>query len=260
MKSNRSPRPPGPAVFETIEVVDGQPFALDEHLHLLASAATTLGLNEPDLHRIRSAVSDTVRRWGEDPGRLRVTWSSVGRPGVHGSASSRFSLHLFVAPLIIPTHSARVEVSDSPINLGSPLTGLKSSGMTTGVAKLASYPGADEVLLFNESGELTEGTSSNVFVVRGDLLVTPPLSSGCRAGVTRAILVDAARSAGLLIREETILVDDLAAAGEAFLTSTGRHVQAIASISGRRLTPNGAGTQAAREAFLARRGGADQQA
>lgn len=245
-------------MFETIEVLDGRPFAFADHLDLLSSAAATLGLPDPDPELIHSAVAETLRRWGPEAGRLRLSWS--GRSGSDsgpgrgsGRGVLRGSLHILIAPLIIPNRPAHVEIADTPVDTGSVLYGLKSSGMTPGVAIMASYPDVDEVLVVNRSGELVEGCSSNIFLVSDDSLTTPPLSSGCRGGVTRSTLLKAAGTAGIPVREVAIPASDLAGVGEAFLTSTGRHIQSIGSVAGRPLTVDGELTRAARVAFLAAR-------
>ncbi len=225
------------SVFETVEVFDGHTFAFDGHLELLVTAARTLGVTEPDTDRINSAVDVVVGRWGTEPGRLRISWSTGGR------------LHLVIAPLAIRRGPAVVEVADFPVDAKSPLCGVKSSGAAPVVATLASHPGADEVLLVDDSGDVTEGCSSNVFVVSGDELVTPPLGSGCRAGVTRSIVLKAASERRIPVREESIRAADLAGIQEAFLTSTGRHVQPIGSIDGRALTGPGLLTEAVRRGF-----------
>ncbi|HTO01031.1 MAG TPA: aminotransferase class IV [Microthrixaceae bacterium] len=249
-------RPHLGTVFETVEVLHGRPFALQEHLDLLHVAAARLGVGPPDRHMVESAVKDTAEAWGQSPGRLRVAWSGSLAGHAHDG-----SLLINITSLTVPEQAARVEVAEHAIDTGSDLCGLKSSGLAATVARLAAHPEADEVLVLDSSGELVEGCSSNVFVVLGDSLVAPPLSSGCRAGVTRSVLLRAARSAGIPVREEAIPMldarafrtDTSAAIREAFLTSTGRHVQAISSISGQPLDPDGELTRAAREAFLAAR-------
>lgn len=225
------------AVFETVEVREGHTFALDEHLALLREAAAIVGLSEPDSEQIESATSSLLARWGLAPGRLRIAWSAPG------------SLHLFVAPLVFPTGPARVELTTLPVDSSSPLYGLKTSGMTAGVATLAAHPEADEVLLHDVRGELIEGCTSNIFVVREGTLLTPPLTSGCRAGVTRSLALQAAAEQGIRVLERSIETSDLCEVSEAFLTSTGRHVQRIASIDGRSLSGDGTVTSVVRSGF-----------
>ena len=93
-------------------------------------------------------------------------------------------------------------------------------------------------MLFRSSvGELCEGTGSNVFVVLDGEIVTPPLSSGCLAGVTRALVVEA----GLAV-ERPVPIAVFLQASEAFLTSTARAGQPIATVDGRPLGPPGEAT------------------
>jgi branched-chain amino acid aminotransferase len=107
----------------------------------------------------------------------------------------------------------------------------------------AHEQGFDEVVLLNERGEVAECTSANIFVVniddRGNAHVsTPPLSSGCLPGVTRAVLLEEltkgpdVRVAGLQIAEKTLMPADLEAADEVFITSTTRELLPVASIDG----------------------------
>jgi branched-chain amino acid aminotransferase len=79
----------------------------------------------------------------------------------------------------------------------------------------------------NTRGQLCEGTGTNVFVVRGGELLTPPLSSGCLAGVTRALVLEWHGG-----READLPYDALRTADEVFLTSTGRDVQPVVAVDG----------------------------
>ena len=110
------------------------------------------------------------------------------------------------------------------------LAGIKSTSYAENVVALAlaQEVGATEALFANTAGDLCEGTGSNVFVVVDGELRTPNLGSGCLAGVTRALLL------GLLPEavETAIPISDLARASEAFLASTAREVQPIASVDG----------------------------
>jgi branched-chain amino acid aminotransferase len=95
----------------------------------------------------------------------------------------------------------------------------------------AKTAGAGEALFANTLGELCEGTGTNVFVVRDGVARTPPLSSGCLAGITRALVLDWCPD----VREETLTPDDLADADEIFLTSSTRDVQGVRAVDGRLL-------------------------
>src|SRR5580692_3631435 len=91
----------------------------------------------------------------------------------------------------------------------------------------AHEQGFDEVILLNERGEIAELTSANIFVVHGDRVSTPPLSSGCLPGITRATLLDIAQ-----IDERTLFPADLESADEVFITSTTRELMPVSEVEG----------------------------
>jgi branched-chain amino acid aminotransferase len=92
--------------------------------------------------------------------------------------------------------------------------------------------GLDEVVLLNEQDEVCECTSANIFAIRGNRVWTPPLSSGCLPGVTREIIVNELRVPGIEIAENTLLLNDLEAADEVFITSTTRNLLPVTAIEG----------------------------
>jgi branched-chain amino acid aminotransferase len=99
----------------------------------------------------------------------------------------------------------------------------------------AQAQGAEEALLLNDRGELAEGSSTNVFVVKDGSLRTPPLAAGILAGITREVLFGLIQGLGLPLREEAIPLDTLSSADEAFVTSSTREAMPIRSLDGRPL-------------------------
>jgi branched-chain amino acid aminotransferase len=128
---------------------------------------------------------------------------------------------------------ANVVVAPWPRNERSPLAGVKSTSYAENVLALAAAQrdGADEAVFANTAGNLCEGTGTNVFVAVAGRLVTPPLSAGCLAGVTREIVCELVD-----VEVRDLPIDALRSATEAFLTSTSRRVQPIARVDGRVLT------------------------
>ncbi len=116
-----------------------------------------------------------------------------------------------------------------PRNEGGALAGVKTTSYAENVVALsyARQQGAAEAIFANLAGNLCEGSGTNVFVVAGGRLVTPPLSAGCLAGVTRGLVIEWAGAV-----EEDLPLSALAGAGEAFLTGTSRDVQPIRSVDG----------------------------
>ncbi|MEJ7605358.1 MAG: aminotransferase class IV [Bryobacteraceae bacterium] len=96
----------------------------------------------------------------------------------------------------------------------------------------AQQMGFDEVVLLNERGEVSECTSANIFVVIGSDVLTPPLSSGCLAGITREVLLSEIRLPWILISEQVLTTADLQIADEVFITSSTRDVLPVNSIHG----------------------------
>lgn len=195
----------GDGVFETCAVYDGQAFALSRHLRRLRRSALGLGLGEPDDAEVRTAVQAVLDAAGPDAGRLRITLT--GGPGPLGS--HRFAPDEQRQTLVVLAGPAtRAEVSRVVRvpwvrNERSAVAGLKTTSYAENVVALAEAyrQGADEAVLANTVGELCEGTGSNVFVERDGELLTPPLSSGCLAGITRELLLEWGAQDGLPVRE-----------------------------------------------------------
>lgn len=109
------------------------------------------------------------------------------------------------------------------------LAGVKSTSYGENVVALAAAAarGCSEALFTNTRGELCEGTGANVFVVLDGRMVTPPLDSGCLAGISRVLLLEALGAAGTPADEAAVPMDRLPDVTEAFLVSTARHVQPV---------------------------------
>jgi branched-chain amino acid aminotransferase len=129
----------------------------------------------------------------------------------------------------------RLKLQPHAIYSAARLAGAKMLAWVQNAALLeqAHAEGFDDVLLLNEHGHIAECTSANFFLVRGDQVVTPPLSAGCLPGVTRDVLLEVVPQAGLELREENLTPEDLASAAEVFISSTTREVAAVGSIDSR---------------------------
>jgi branched-chain amino acid aminotransferase len=118
--------------------------------------------------------------------------------------------------------------------------GIKSNNLLNNIlaTQEGQKKGAFEPILLNETGEVAESASANVFVVKNGTLFTPPLDAGILPGITRQLVLELARGASLTVREEPVAVKDLLVADEAFLTSTLKEIVPVTTIDGR---PVGAG-------------------
>jgi branched-chain amino acid aminotransferase len=97
---------------------------------------------------------------------------------------------------------------------------------------VAKEAGAGEAIFPNTRGELCEGTGTNVFVVTGGVLRTPPEESGCLLGVTRALILDLADRLDIAASEVTLPMTALGTADEAFISSSTRELQPISAVDG----------------------------
>lgn len=239
----------GDGVFETLKVYRGEPFAARRHLERLAHSCLGLGLPCPDAGMVRRAMAEVVAANRLETGRIRVTVTGGVSP--LGSERGADGPLVIVAggPLAGWPATTDVVVVPWPRNERGALAGLKTTSYGENVVALAyaKERGAGEAVFGNTVGNLCEGTGTNVFLARGGRLVTPPLSAGCLAGVTRALLLELTGA-----DEADLPSTALADADEAFLTSTTREVQPIRAVDGRAL-PSAPGplTSEAAAAFAA---------
>jgi len=224
----------GDGAFEAIKIIDGRPFALTRHLRRLRHSAGALCITV-DEDAIRAGIAalagaEAVRAhncW------LRVTVTGGSSPMGTGCVGTHPTVVVAVAPMAPWGPTCDVAIVEWTRNETGATAGLKTISYAENVIALraAHTRGADEAIFANTQGNLCEGTGSNVFLDVDGQLVTPPLSSGCLAGVTRELLLE--NCPGLI--EAEIPSAALAGAKEAFLTSTSRDVHPVRTVDGRPL-------------------------
>lgn len=236
----------GEGVYDTCSVVDGMPFALTRHLARLRRSAAIVGIDVPwSDSAIRAACARTVgaalvgRTGTPSPddavGRLRITVTGGVGPLGPLRGSARPSLIVAVGPAPKRGETAAVSVVAGVRNPAAPTVGAKVTSALDLVLALAAAQrrGADEAILTTPAGHLAEGSGSNLFLVVDGRLATPDLATGCLPGVTRDLVLELldGTDLGIDLRAD-LTVADLHGASEAFLTSTTRRVQAVASVDG----------------------------
>ncbi|WP_422100050.1 aminotransferase class IV [Thermomonospora catenispora] len=241
----------GDGVFETVKAVRGEPFALTRHLERLARSAAGIGLPEPDADMLREGVRRTLAASPDWPlARIRITYTSGAGPLGSDRGNEEPTATIIVAEQKPLPPVTEVCVVPWRRNEHGALAGLKTTSYAENVLALAyaKKRGGGEAIFGNIAGNLCEGTGSNVFVVRDGRLVTPPLSAGCLAGVTRALVLEWCGG-----EEEDVPLEEFTGVQEAFLTSTTRDVQPIKAIDGVELpAAPGPVTAKAMEVFAAR--------
>lgn len=230
----------GWGVFSTLRIHQGVLFAWERHFARMAKDAKLLRVPFPEdpaeleepLHRLIEA-----NHAQESTLRVIVLRNKGGMwegPGIERP----YDLIAFTTDLKDWGQSVRLGMQEQARHAAHPYAGTKMLSWSFNLAMYeeAHDRGFDEVVLLNESGEVSELTSANLFAVFGNEVVTPPLaSSGCLPGVTRALLLEAIRVPGITVREENLRPASLEKADGLFITSSTRDLLPVAHIEGLRI-------------------------
>jgi branched-chain amino acid aminotransferase len=227
----------GDGAFEVIRLYAGRPYALDDHVARLQRSAAALRL-EFDAMALRAEIDALLEAAGPVEGQLRLI---VTRGGRRIAATEQ-----------VPAHAETVKVGSVTYQPTIILNGVKSLsyGANMLATRLAKEGGADEALLVRPDGIVLEPPTSTMFWVLDGALGTTALAEGVLASITRDRLLKAVPG----IEEGAWTLDQVKGASEAFLASTTREIQAVASIDGVALpAAPGPRTREAQTAFAAAR-------
>ncbi len=229
----------GEAAFEVTRVYQGRPFRLEAHLARLHRSAAALELTLPrglEALCTRAVAEAGLTEAGGD-GVLRL----VCTRGIEGEFASAAFAVVTEVPAELEAQRRRglnlvllTIAADPLVRASSPwlLPGVKSISYAVNMAatRAAAARGADDAILVGLGGELLELPTSNLWWRVGETLQTPSLDLGILAGVTRAALLEVAGSLGYRVLEGVFSADDLAAADEAFVSSSVREVLPVVTI------------------------------
>jgi len=242
----------GDGVFETLVARGGKPFTATRHWKRLVASCESMRIAPPTFDLFLEATLAVMKSNALPDARIRVTLTSGDGP--LGSDRGDSPPTMTVAAALLkpwPPSEAALLVPWTRNERGA-LAGIKSTSYGDNVRALAHAHahGAGEAIFANTRDELCEGTGTNVFVVINDRVKTPPLSSGCLAGVTRALVIEACLAAGISVEESVLPITALQICDEAFLTSSTRDVHPLARID-QRVMPGVSGviTQRVAQAF-----------
>lgn len=233
----------GDGIFEGIRAYNGRVFKLKEHIDRLFYSAKAILLTIPLTHaEMIRAVVDTCRRNKLRNGYIRlVVTRGVGTLGLNPNKCKRPSVIIIADKIqLYPAeyYERGLEIITVPTvrNLHSALNpAIKSLNYLNNIlAKIeANNGGCEEAIMLNAQGFVAECTGDNLFVVKGDRLVTPPLTSGALYGITRGVVIQLAQRAGMSVAETDLTRYDLFNADECFLTGTGAELIPVVKIDGR---------------------------
>jgi branched-chain amino acid aminotransferase len=213
----------GLGLFETILALDGRPVFLDRHLARLRLGCERLGWTS-SFEEVPEIASELLVRNQLTTGRARIRLAITAGAGPldHLASGSHSLLWMIALPVGETPQNIAVTIAPWPRNEHSPLVGLKCASYAENLVALdhARRAGFQETLFLNTAGHLCEAATANLFLVKSNILLTPPLESGCLPGIAREVMLDLARCCGIETRTETLLPADLHAADEVFLTSS----------------------------------------
>jgi branched-chain amino acid aminotransferase len=236
----------GDSIYEVVRTYGGKPFELDAHLERLARSGERIALSLPwDRARLSREVTRTLdaannlEEGRESYIRVVVTRGS-GEIGLDPALAVDPRTVIVVRPLVMPpreAYTAGIEVAVVGVERTAP-TAIDPSAKTGNylnnllALKEARDRGAYEAVMLDAKGRITEGSTSNVFVVKDGRLKTPPKEVGLLEGVTRRTVLSVARDLGLPTDEVHLGPEDLRGADEAFITSTIREIVPVTRCDG----------------------------
>jgi branched-chain amino acid aminotransferase len=223
-----------------MRIFQGEAFAYERHWHRLEKDAGRIHLSLPcDANRVRGHLNELLRANKVVEGTARI-YMINNHAGFWRSDEPMPETDLLLCTADLPVHRepARLGIVEHGRYAASPLAGVKVTSWLNNVWNYAEArrQGWDEVVLLNERGEVAECTAANIFCAKNGRVLTPPLSSGCLEGVTRAVLLEIAPASGVVMHEQTLRVEDLYAADEVFITSTNRSLLGISEVAGHTYT------------------------
>jgi branched-chain amino acid aminotransferase len=229
----------GWGLFTTMRIVQGVAFAFERHWKRLARDAERTRCPFPfDEDTVHGQLGEVLRANDVREGCARV-YAFANQIGFWRSDEPFPKADLVITSSGLPTYRdpLRLALREQGRHAASPLAGVKVTSWLPNVWALhqAAGEGYDEVILLNERGEVAECTAANVFCAKGSRVFTPPLASGCLAGITRELVLQLGPGAGIAVEERTLFPDDLYAAEEVFISSTNRSMLNVNEIAGKKI-------------------------
>jgi len=224
----------GWGVFSTVRIYRGRPFEFEHHFDRLERDAGRISLPLPyTRQQVRDAVSELIRANQLEDGCMRIyfinnhaaIWSS--EEDIPQTDWIMYSVDL---PMRVGT--VKLALQKNGRHAAHPLAGTKVTSWlhNVWVVDKAHHRGFEDAVLLNEFGNVTECTAANLYIVKNGEVITPPLSSGCLAGVSRLLLEQIGPRAGVPIIERDFTASELFSADEVFISSTTRQIQPVEQI------------------------------
>lgn len=231
----------GEGVFETMRAYNGKIAFADLHYHRMRENCKALKIDLPlDEYAFEKALTKTLKLNNLRDAYVRAIVSPIGvsigitRPAVMQTNTVIFCKPFAGRPASIYKHGAKVIMIETVANEPEKLASIKSTSyLTRMLGRLeVQTKRADEGLFKNSSGFITEGTASNLFIVKDGVLITPPPSDGLLPGITRKIVISLAEGENMAFREDHITLDDIMSSDEIFMTGSTTEILPVREVVG----------------------------
>jgi branched-chain amino acid aminotransferase len=236
----------GDGVFEGIRSYNSVVFKLKEHIDRLYFSAKAIMLNIPmPKEEMTKAVVETIRKNGLKDAYVRlVVTRGIGDLGLDPRRCSKPSVIVIAVPMLQLYDEEKRRKGMSMIvswvrkdPVDATTHEIKTLNyMNSILAKIeANNVGADEALVLDTRGYISEATAENFFVVKDNKILFPPSTSGPLPGITASVVKELAEKLGYTMIEKGITVTELYAADEAFLTGTGAEIMPVREVNKRQI-------------------------
>ena len=218
----------GDGVFETIRSYNRSVFRFDRHMQRFFNGLKTLKivtkLKQQDIY---DAVRGLIRKNRLYDASIKILGFRHGADGPTPPSGAHADILILARPFdstkkMLYERGIRACFASSRRNVHSVVTSIKSLNYLENILGRieAREKGVDEALFLNTSGQIAEGATSNLFIVKNKKIVTPPLHAGILDGITRDVVIQLAKDKNIHCKEKDLFHDDLMRAEEAFLTNS----------------------------------------
>jgi branched-chain amino acid aminotransferase len=239
----------GDGIFETMRSYSGRVFAVKEHFARLEKSADFMNLNIPfdaeGIELILTELMECNSLLGKDS-RIRVNlMRGEGKRGLFADVDA--DSEIIISAEEVPAGMGKIQkdgvglvvITDFRIDNSSVLSQHKTFNYIPGILGLMEVRrrGGDEGLFLNNDGCVAEGVTSNIFVVKNGVVMTPPLSAGVLPGITRGLAIQLVREEGIKLKECDVSLEELTCSDEIFITSSVREVVPVISVDNKGFEP-----------------------
>ncbi len=229
----------GEGVFETFRWMNSPPEYLEAHLDRMKRGADFLKIPFPGREKLTEDLETAIESSGLDDAYVKVCLLSSGPKKFYDMPASA-QVMVLIRAYEPQAGSLTANVAPFSRNSSSPLVRIKSINYLENVIarREAKSLGFDETIFLNENGEVAEGSSTNIFWIKGGKLMTPAVECGLLPGIARMVLLSSAKELGFEAVEGRFGLDHVASSQGAFLTNSLVGVAALTDLEGKRISQN----------------------